>query len=245
MNRIDVFSQFDDVEAFFSQKPDRSLDLIPLFGRSLKEGEYLIKPHMVHGKHIQVIDEDFLKGEHIEAEGYPELKDVSGYIEVPETDGLVTDIPGTSLVTTHGDCIAVFAYDPVKKAAGIAHAGWKGTMLGIAGELVRTMKERYGCRPDNIHAYISPGIGKCHFEVRDDVRIQFLDAEEWTKEYISNKDEEHYLVDLKGVNKKFLRLGGVENIRISEDCTYCLEDLYWSYRRSKDKDRMLAYIKIK
>ncbi len=245
LNRIQVFPQFDTVEAFFSFKPDRSLDLIPSLSRSLKEGEYFIKPHMVHGKHVQVIDEEFLKGEHIEAVGYPELKGVPGYIEVPETDGLVTDVPGTALVTTHGDCIGVFAFDPAKKVVGVAHAGWKGTMLGIAGELARVMKERYSCRPEDIYAYISPGIGKSRFEVREDVKDKFLEAADWTGEFIKKKDEEHFLIDLKGVNERFLRLEGVKDIEINEDCTYLLEDKYWSYRRSKDLERMLAYIRLK
>ncbi len=244
MNKISIFEQFNEVEAFFSYKPDRSLDLIPSIGLSLGEGEYLIKPHMVHGKHVQVIDREFLEGEHIEVEGYPELADVPGYIEVPVTDGLVTDIPGAGLVTTHGDCIPVFAFDPVKRVAGVAHAGWKGTMLGIAAELVKTMKEHYGCRPENICTYIGPGIGKCHFEVRDDVRHKFLEYAPWTQEYISVKDDEHYLIDLKGINERYLRSEGVEKVEISPDCTYCLEEKYWSYRRCGDKNRMLAYIKL-
>ena len=244
MNKIDIFGQFHRLTAFFSLKPDRSFDLIPQFGRDLKEGEYLIKPHMVHGKHVQVIDGGFLKGEHIKAEGYPELADVPGYIEVPETDGLVTDVQGVALVTTHGDCIAVFACDPIKRVIGVAHAGWKGTMLGIAGELVKTMKESFGSKAEDIYAYISPGIDKCHFEVREDVEKQFLGTAEWTGEYIKREDEEHFLIDLKGVNKRYLELGGIEHIDINEDCTYCKEDLYWSYRRSKDKDRMLAYIRL-
>ena len=244
MNKIDIFKQFDNVQAFFSFKPDRSLDLIPKFSRELPMGEYLIKPHMVHGKHVEVIDKAFLEGEHIKAEGYPELADVKGYIEVPETDGLVTDIPGVSLVTTHGDCIPVFAYDPKKKVIGVAHAGWKGTMLGIAGELAKTMKERYACDPSDILAYIGPGIGKCHFEVRDDVRQKFLSEAPWSEGYISVKDDEHYLIDLKDINEMYLRYEGVLNIEISEDCTYCMEDKYWSYRRGGDKDRMLACIKL-
>ncbi len=244
MNRIDIFAQLNGVKAFFSYKPDRSLDLIPWLSRSLEGGEYLIKPHLVHGKHVEVIDRSFLEKEHIKATGYPELADVPGYIEVPETDGLVTDIPGVALVTTHGDCIPVFAFDPIMKVAGVAHAGWKGTMLGIAAELAGTMKERYGCRAEDIRAYIGPGIGRCCFEVREDVRKAFMEYAPWTDEFISVKDDEHYLIDLKGINERYLRSEGVEEVEVSPDCTYCLEDKYWSYRRCGDKDRMLAYIEI-
>ncbi len=244
MNKLDVFEQFDNVISFFSQKPDRSLDLIPSICRDLGSGEYFIKPHLVHGKHVQVIDEEYLKAEHIKPEGYPELSDVKGYIEVPKTDGLVTDIKGVALVSTHGDCLPIFACDPKKKVIGIAHAGWKGTMLGIAAELVKTMMNTYGCKASDIYTYIGPGIGKCHFEVMEDVKKQFEENLTWSKEFIFPKDEEHYLIDLKGINERHLRQCNIEHIQISEDCTYCLEEKYWSYRRSADKDRMLAYIKI-
>ena len=102
------------------------------------------------------------------------------------------------------------------------------------------MVHSFGSKAESIYAYISPGIDKCHFEVMEDVRKQFLDTAGWTAEYIKRKDEEHFLIDLKGVNVKYLRDEGVANIEISPDCTYCLEEKYWSYRRCKDKDRMLA-----
>ena len=244
MNADFIFSEYKEITAFFSFKPEKTAVLIPNLAKSLPEGEYFIKPWMVHGKHIQVIDRDFLNAEHVPVQGYPELVGARGYVEVPETDGLVTNLPGVALVTTHGDCIPVWAYDPILKVAGVAHAGWKGTMFGIAGELVRTMKDLYDCDPANIAAYIGPGIDKCCFEVKDDVRQQFLENVPNAERFISQKDAEHYLIDLKGINKQFIEMQGVTNITISPDCTSCLNDKYWSYRKTKEKDRMLAYIKI-
>lgn len=244
MNRLPVFQQFDKVTAFFSQKPEKTAELIPAIGKSLPEGEFFIKPWMVHGKRVAVIDEAFLNGPHVPVQGYPSLAKAAGYIELPDTDGLVTDIPGVALATTHGDCIPVFACDPVKKVIGVAHAGWKGTMLGIAGELARVMKDKYGCRPEDINAFIGPGIDRCCFEVRDDVCSQFRAAADRMEEFIAVKDSEHYLIDLKGINRSWLLAQGVTEIEISPDCTCCDEEHYWSYRRSGDTDRMLAYIKL-
>ena len=244
MNRIKVFEQFNNIEAFFTEKPEKTETLIPEIVSKLSGGEYFIKPWMVHGKHVQVADSEFLSASHVEIQGYPELQGKEGYIEVPDTDGLVTDIPGVALVTTHGDCIPVYVYDPVKKVIGVAHAGWKGTMLGIAGELAKVMKQRYGSKGADIYAFIGPGIGKCHFEVKDDVKSQFEAEEPWMTEFIEKKDEEHYYIDLKHINERYLRLEGLENIEISGECTYCLEERFWSYRRCGDTARMLAYIKI-
>lgn len=238
------FTNHEELQAFFSTKPEKTAQLIPQLASELSEGDYFIKPWLVHGKHIQVVDRDFLDGPHPAASGYPELAGKKGYIEVPETDGLVTDIPGVAIVTTHGDCLPVYAYDPVLHVAGIAHAGWKGTMLGIAGELVKTMMAHYGCTAENIECIIGPGIDKCHFEVKEDVKALFAASVPNAYSFIQRKDNEHYLIDLKGINAQFLRMQGVSKIETSPECTFCLENKYWSYRRCGDKDRMLASIKI-
>ena len=245
MNRLKVFGQFNDVEAFFSLKPEKTETLIPAIAGKLPAGEYFIKPWMVHGDHIQVIDAAFINGPHPDVQGYPELADAERYFEVEDTDGLVTDLPGVAMVTTHGDCIPVYAYDPVMKVAGVAHAGWKGTRLGIAGKLISVMISDFGCRPGNISAFIGPGIDRCCFEVTEEVYIKFRDTAPWMSEFISAKDETHWLIDLKEINRRFIELQGVADIEVCPDCTCCLEDKYWSNRRSKDTGRMLAYIKLK
>lgn len=245
MKSFPVFPEYGSVRAFFTEKPERTALLIPSIASKLPEGEYFIKPWMVHGKRVQVVDRDFLAAEHVSVQGYPELKGARGYIEVPDTDGLVTDVPGVALVTTHGDCIPVWTYDPVRNVIGVAHAGWKGTMLGIAGELVSVMKEHYSCRPEDILAYIGPGIDKCCFEVMEDVCAQFRAQDPRMEDFIRVRDSEHWLIDLKGINGMYLKDQGVEKTFVSPECTCCLADKYWSYRGRKESDRMLAYIKLK
>ena len=83
-------------------------------------------------------------------------------------DGLVTDIPGVSLVVFGADCLPVLFYDPVRRVVAAAHAGWRGTAAGIVERAVEKMAF-YGSRPEDILAAIGPGISRCCFETHEDV----------------------------------------------------------------------------
>lgn len=228
-----IFSQFNNVIAGFSTKPDKS-DVLraDMTAEAASQGKHLVRPCLVHGKDISCITRDMLGSD--------------AYIELDDIDGLVTDIPGVRLTSTHGDCIPLYAFDPVRKVIGLAHAGWKGTALGIAFELIQTMKDKYGCDPKDIYTYIGPGIGPCHFEFGRKEAEEYFFQNRWTENFaLKHENPEKLYLDLKGINKRFFELAGVERIEISSDCTCCMEDEYYSYRRSKEMDRMLAYIELK
>ena len=98
-------------------------------------------------------------------------------------DGLVTDIPGLALVTIHADCAPVYLYDPQRRAVGLAHAGWKGTVLEIGAKMVDLMREAFGCDPADLYAAVGPAIcGRC-FEIGPEVKQEFgrmsIDVEEY------------------------------------------------------------------
>ena len=84
-------------------------------------------------------------------------------------DGLVTDEPGVALTIFSADCTPVLLFDPIARAIGAAHAGWRGTAAGIAARAVEAMQREFGCRPENIRAAIGPCIGPCCFETDADV----------------------------------------------------------------------------
>jgi YfiH family protein len=86
-----------------------------------------------------------------------------------EADAQVTGVPGLPLFGLFADCLAVMIYDPVHGAIGLAHAGWRGTVAGIAGKMVAVMAERYGTRPEQCHAALAPAAGPCCYEVGDEV----------------------------------------------------------------------------
>ena len=151
--------------------------------------------------------------------------------ELPECDALITNVPGTALVVFSADCTPILLYDPVTGAVGAAHAGWRGTAAGIAAKTVQKMCEAYGCKAETIRAAIGPNIAQCCFETNWDVpeaMINSLGKE--AENYIRQKGDKYY-VNLKEMNALWLKRAGVESISVSDACTACRPDLYWSYRR--------------
>ena len=149
----------------------------------------------------------------------------------PECDALITCQPNVGLVIFTADCTPVLLHDPVTGAVGAAHAGWRGTALGIAEKTVSAMVQAFGCKPENIRAAIGPNIGPCCFETDRDVPDAMVsalsqDAQEWIHPQ-GNK----YYVNLKELNALWLRKAGVHTIDISPLCTACRQDLFWSHRK--------------
>ncbi len=152
-----------------------------------------------------------------------------------EADGLITDKPMLPLVIFTADCIPVLLHDPVRKAVGAVHCGWRGTVLDIAGNTVRKMQERYGSHPQDIRAAIGPGIGLCCFETGDDVANAVYNILGKDADRFVLPKEEKYMVDLKGINSFLLQKAGLlsENIAVSGECTMCSHEKYWSHRYTK------------
>ncbi|MEG2583347.1 MAG: peptidoglycan editing factor PgeF, partial [Oscillospiraceae bacterium] len=150
--------------------------------------------------------------------------------DIEDTDGLITNIPGISLVIFSADCVPLLFLDPVKKVVAASHAGWRGTVMGIGKKTIRCMAEEYGCEPKNILVAIGPSIGKCCFEVDGDTAKNFDDK------YKIPKENGKFHIDLWSVNFDQIKQAGVkcENIRVSEECTICKADRYYSYRTQKE-----------
>ncbi|MCR4686975.1 MAG: peptidoglycan editing factor PgeF [Lachnospiraceae bacterium] len=160
-----------------------------------------------------------------------------------ETDGLLTNEKGVSLVATFADCVPVFFTDPVKKVVGIAHCGWRGCANGLAGKMVDRMISDYGCDVKDIEVGIGPSIGMCCFEVDIDVFMEFVElpflTEGW---YFENDDETKYNIDLWRVLHDNLIYKGVseDKITISGLCTCCNNDIFFSHRFTKGKRGTMA-----
>lgn len=148
----------------------------------------------------------------------------------PECDGLITNDPGTALVIFTADCTPLLFHDPVTGAVGAAHSGWRGTAQQIGAKTVEAMVKHFGCKREDIRAAIGPNIGACHFETDSDVPQAMLAAfGEEARQWIESRGEKFYL-DLKQINALSLRRAGVTHIDISDQCTYCRHDLFWSHR---------------
>ncbi len=153
-----------------------------------------------------------------------------------DVDGLVTDIPGITLVTSHADCVPLYFVDPVRHAIGLSHSGWRGTVNNIALNTVKKLHELYGCRPENLVCFIGPSICSKCYEISEDVADEF-------KQAYGNKVYEgilfpeaggKYHLDLWKANYINLLNAGVraENTSITEVCTCCNSNLLFSHRAS-------------
>lgn len=180
------------------------------------ELQNLVLTHQVHGDVVRVVTK----------------KDACGidHHEYPECDALATCEPGTVLGIFTADCTPILLWDSVTGAVGAAHAGWRGTAQDIAGKTVQAMVAQFGCNPGNIHAAIGPNIGPCCFETHADVPEAMAQAfGDAAKKWIRPVNDKYY-VNLKEINALALRRAGVEQVEISELCTSCRPDLFWSHR---------------
>ena len=147
-------------------------------------------------------------------------------------DGMVTNVPHLPLVVFSADCNVILLYDPVRRAIGACHAGWRGTALGIAKKTAQEMVRLFGCEARNIRAAIGPAIGQCCFETDEDVPTALREALGTEVEPYITWNGTKYHIDLKAVNALWLRKAGVETIDICDHCTACKPDLYWSHRKT-------------
>ena len=146
-------------------------------------------------------------------------------------DGLVTNEPEVVLTVFSADCTPILLYDPVAKAVGAVHAGWRGTAAAIAAKAVERMAAEFGSKPENIRAAIGPCISQCCFETDRDVPEAMLNAfGDAAKEAIRETSSKYY-VNLKALNALALTRAGVRQIDIATECTACEPNRFWSHRR--------------
>ncbi len=163
--------------------------------------------------------------------------------EVP-CDALITDEPGVALCCFSADCVPILLYDPVRRAAAAVHSGWRGTALGIAAKAAAAMGAEFGCKPENLRAAIGPCISKCCFETDADVPDAMRAALGDDAAPAIEKSGEKYHVDLKSINRIWLARAGIlpEHIDVTDACTACAPERFWSHRRVGNARGSLAGI---
>ncbi len=162
-----------------------------------------------------------------------------------DCDGLITNEPGVCLAVFSADCTPILLFDPVGMAAGAVHAGWRGTALGIAERAVEAMVREYGTDPANLRAAIGPCIGPCCFETGPEVPEAMREALGPAAEKAIRPAGEKYYVNLKELNRLWLRRCGVGSIDISPDCTHCQPERFWSHRHTGfDRGAQAAIIEL-
>lgn len=149
-------------------------------------------------------------------------------------DGIVTNQPDTPLMMRYADCTPLLFHDPVQRAVGIAHAGWRGTVKGVGSAVVRAMQRAYGSSPADIRALIGPSISSQHFQVGEEVVAAMRDAYgDLTGILARDSLDSTAYIDLWEANKRDLLRAGVTQIEVMGICTYQRTDEFYSHRAEK------------
>jgi YfiH family protein len=166
-------------------------------------------------------------------------------------DGIVTDIPDALITVFGADCPPVYLADPAAKAVGLVHAGWRGTLGKIPAVAISQMISGFGCDPSDIYAAIGPGICVDCYEMGDEVYDEFAsewgheDADRILKRFEARDGKEaKYHLDLREANRLTLLRAGVpeDHIEVSNVCTMCNADTFYSYRAGRMENEQVAMI---
>ena len=170
-----------------------------------------------------------------------------------DIDGLLTNMPGVTLVTFFADCVPLYFVDPKHHAIGLAHSGWRGTVNRMGEKMIHAMKQEYGTVPEDLICCVGPSICSDCYEVGEDVADNFRDA-------FSKEDCEHIVfpsksgvigkrqLDLWEANHQIMLEAGIreEHISLPNLCTCCNPEFLFSHRASHGKRGNLgAFLGIK
>lgn len=161
------------------------------------------------------------------------VREMTGGPDLLETDAVVTDEPGVLLLLKFADCVPIVLWDPEKRVVGLAHAGWRGTVLGTPAAAVEMMVKRYGASASRIIAGIGPSIGPCCYQVGPEVVTAASRVFGGTG-VMQRFGESDTRLDLWAANAETLMRAGLaeENIAVAGICTRCHSDLFFSHRGS-------------
>ncbi|MDQ1326527.1 MAG: Purine nucleoside phosphorylase [Campylobacterota bacterium] len=190
-----------------------------------------VAANQTHSSHIEVITER-------QNRGWESRDDA-----VLDCDALITNTKGAVLTILTADCVPILLYDPKLEIVAAIHAGWKGTQANISSKTIGKMKEIFGSNPKDVIAGIAPSIGRCCYEVGEDV-AQYFTAQPEVLDRIGDK----YKLDLPLANKIQLLSAGLlkENIEMSDICTACEVKRFFSYRKERGcSGRFMSMIGLK
>jgi YfiH family protein len=184
----------------------------------------LVSCQQIHHDTIALIGKQYLKS--------------SSYLPdkmIGQTDALITDIPGITLMTRHADCVPILFFNSKTRTASVAHAGWKGTLAHIGLKTVDVLVKEYKCQRKDIQAGLGPSIGPCCYQISN--TMADLASEKLVKGnlFVKEGSDNKLSFDLWQANREQLLTAGIpeENIYSSGVCTSCKVDHFFSYRKEK------------
>ena len=200
--------------------------------------ERMVVTWQTHTTNVRVVsEEDFGKGV-IHERDYRDI------------DGLITNIPGVTLVTFFADCVPLYFLDTKHKAIGLSHSGWRGTVNRMGAVTLEKMAEEFGTDPKDVIACVGPSICQDCYEVGPEVIDQFKAAFDpvYYETLFYEKPNGKFQLNLWEANRIVLAEAGVpiDQISVTDICTYCNPDLLYSHRRCADKrGNLCAFLTLK
>lgn len=165
-----------------------------------------------------------------------------------DVDGMITNVPGITLVTFYADCVPIYLVDPVKRAIGLSHSGWRGTVNRMAQVTVEKMKEAFGTKPGDLTACIGPSICMDCFEVGEEVVEAFrgaFDTRHYDSLFTQGARPGKYQLDLWLANRLILEEAGVNagQIHTTNICTKCNHEYLFSHRTvGEERGNLAAFL---
>ena len=165
-------------------------------------------------------------------------------------DGMITNVPGICLVTSYADCVPLYFVDPVKKAIGLSHSGWRGTVGKIGKNTVQLMQENFGSKPEDLLAAVGPSVCMDCYEVSEDVIKKFrenYDENLWP-EIFYQKENGKYQLNLWKANELIFLESGIlpEHMAITNVCTHCNSKILYSHRTmGNNRGNLCAFLALK
>lgn len=177
----------------------------------------IVIPGQTHSTHVAIITD--------------KNTEMGRFVEIPNTDGLVTALPRVMLTVVTADCVPILYFDPVKQIIGISHGGWKGTLGKIPHHVIESMMT-LGSNTEDILVSIGPSIGPCCYEIYGERLGDFREI--YGDDVIKTRNNKNYL-DLAEANVQTLSRAGVDlsHIEIIEECTSCNKASFFSYQRDQ------------
>ena len=154
---------------------------------------------------------------------------------IQATDALLTDVPGVALMLRFADCVPLLFYDPAHHAIGLAHAGWRGTVEGLARNTALAMAEAFGSRPQDLVVGLGPSIGPCCYAVGEEVARAVRASLPGGDRLLRSWDDGTLHFDLWAANRWGLAELGIGRIEVAGLCTACRVDEFFSHRAERGR----------
>jgi len=173
--------------------------------------EQIVSPYQVHSAQVRLVGQAH-----------------TGAVQ-PATDGLLTTAPGVVLLLRFADCVPLLLFDPVRRAVGLVHAGWRGVADGVVKAAVQAFVRHVGSHPADLWAGVGPAIGPCCYQVRPEMATAVARACPDSVKVVQERNSALYL-DLPRAVQAQLESAGVGQVEISGLCTACHTEEWFSHR---------------